>query len=107
MEATPGALPCAAADVGLQFINRYARASVKNEFRYRRLPSGFDRDDLVTEIHIALCEVLGSGYAELIGHAFLEGFQGSSHALIKRTLRQCVRRGIGRPQWAAKKSPSA
>ena len=40
-------LPRATADVGLKFIERYARASVKNEFRSRALPAGFEADDLV------------------------------------------------------------
>ena len=96
-------LPRATADVGLQFIERYARASVKNEFRSRALPAGFDADDLVAEIHIALCETLGPDYPEQIGKALLNQFQGEMAAEAKRTLRRCVRRGIGRPQWASNK----
>ena len=96
-------LPRATADVGLQFIERYARTSVNNEFRSRPLPVGFDPDDLVAEIHIALCETLGPDYPEQIGKALLDRFQGETAAEIKRILRRCVRRGIGRPQWALDK----
>jgi DNA-binding NarL/FixJ family response regulator len=92
-----------AADVGLRFIDRYARASVHNEFRFRRLPAGFDSDDLVTEIHLALCQTLGSSYTEQIGTAVAARFEGEPNRELKRTLDLCVRRGIGRPQWASNK----
>ena len=103
MRVPTRALPSSTSSIGLQFINRYAHVSVKNEFKSRGLPAGFEPDDLITEIHIALCETLGPTYAEQIGQAVLGRFQGEMHAQVKRTLRQCVRRGIGRPQWASQK----
>lgn len=99
MGAPPQSFANTTADVGLQFINRYARASVNNQFKTRPLPSGFEADDLVIEIHIALCETLGPTYAEQVGNAVLRQFQGTSDAEVKKELVRCVRRGIGRPQW--------
>jgi RNA polymerase sigma factor (sigma-70 family) len=103
MRVPPQTSPGATADVGLQFIDRYARTCVNHEYRTRRVPSGVHRDDLIIEVHIALCETLGSAYAEQIGKAFSERFQGESNVDLRRTLRQCVRRGIGRPQWASRR----
>ena len=103
MGVPPQSFANTTADVGLQFINRYARASVNNQFKTRPLPSGFEADDLVIEIHIALCETLGPTYAEQVGNAVLHQFQGTSHTEVKTALVHCVRRGIGRPQWTTKK----
>ena len=103
MGVPPQSFANTTADVGLQFINRYAQASVNNQFKTRPLPSGFEADDLVIEIHIALCETLGPTYAEQVGNAVLRQFQGTSDAEVKKALVRCVRRGIGRPQWTTKK----
>lgn len=102
MGVTIAAPPCAA-DAGFRFIDRYARVSIHHNLKTWRLPSSIDADDLVAEIHIALCETLGPNYAERIGQAALERFQGTAHDALKRALQKCVRRAIGRPQWADRK----
>jgi hypothetical protein len=103
MDATIAAPSRATVDAGLGFIDRYARVSISSELKIWRLPSSIDTDDLVADIHIALCETLGPTYAERIGQAAVERFQGKAQEELRRALQKCVRRAIGRPQWAARK----
>jgi|GEM_PF-5547945 len=93
-------LPPSATSLGLDYIDKYTQAVIKNEIKRWPLPPAIDRADLLIEVHISLLETFGPAYAEDIGTALLAGFRGEAHERVKQTFLRCVRRGIGRPQWA-------